>query len=40
MELAYAIEDFEKLGAAKLTSIGGYTLFELPDPAALAKDLD
>lgn len=39
MELAYAIEDFEKLGAVELTSIGGYTIFELPDPAALASDL-
>ena len=39
MELTYALEDFEKLGAVEITSFGGYTIFELPDPAALAEDL-
>ena len=39
MELAYAVEDFEDLGATEVTSIGGYTIYELANPAALAEDL-
>ena len=39
MELAYAVEDFEDLGATEVTTIGGYTIYELANPAALAEDL-
>ena len=39
MELAYAVADFEDLGATEVTSIGGYTIYELANPAALAEDL-
>ncbi|MBQ8074242.1 MAG: hypothetical protein IJ231_10820 [Clostridia bacterium] len=39
MELGYAIEGFDELGAVEVTSIGGYTIFELTNPGALAEDL-
>ena len=39
MELAYSVADFEDLGATEVISIGGYTIFELENPAALAEDL-
>ena len=40
MELTYALEDFAELGAEELTSISGRMIYDLPDPAALARDLD
>ncbi|MBR2663509.1 MAG: hypothetical protein IKE25_07335 [Clostridia bacterium] len=39
MDLSYAVQDFEKLGAVEVASFGGYTIYELPEPAALAEDL-
>jgi hypothetical protein len=38
-DLATALEDENKLGAVEIESFGGYTLFDLPDPASLANDL-
>ena len=39
MDLSYAVADFEDLGAVEVASFGGYTLYELTKPAALAEDL-
>ncbi len=39
MELSYAVADFKDLDAVEVASFGGYTLYELPNPAALAEDL-
>lgn len=38
-DLTTALEDENKLGAVEIESFGGYTLFDLPDPASLANDL-
>ncbi len=40
MDLYYSLEGDEKLGAQEVTSIGPYTIYELSDPAAVAKNLD
>ena len=38
-DLSGSLEEGNQYGAIEITSVGGYTLFELPEPAALAEDL-
>ena len=38
-ELAAAFEGWEKMPVTELETFGGYTVYELNDPTALARDL-
>ena len=40
MDITSALEDFDKVPVQEVASFGGYTIFEMTDPAALARDLD